>query len=170
MDSSGIVRCRGRLGNPKLNLCSKNPSPKHHFVELLIWDLVLKGRQSVKHVKFYDVAWDVNVMRDCHILLSTPWIYLIQECQPHRNQFCWSFVPFQRLRNSVKVIYLPVYMCFNTCCSSRTDTYIECSFIPFGIQEIYWTARSATQWYPKMTKSFNLSKEVCAIVHSPKIL
>ena len=25
MDSSGIVRCRGRLGNSTLNLCSKNP-------------------------------------------------------------------------------------------------------------------------------------------------
>ena len=74
MDSSGIVRCRGRLGNSILNLRSKNHiilSPKHHFVELLIWDLhlrknhsgtnevlsilrerywVLKGRQSVKHI------------------------------------------------------------------------------------------------------------------------
>ena len=49
MDSSGIVRCRGRLGNSTLNLCSKNPiilSPKHHFVELLIWDLYLKTNHS----------------------------------------------------------------------------------------------------------------------------
>ena len=44
MDSGGVVRCQGRLGNSTLNLGSKNPillSPKHHFVKLLMWDKYL---------------------------------------------------------------------------------------------------------------------------------